>query len=476
VLILPGTVLGVLVAQRAVRAFMDYLNVLAAPQRVFFNVDLDAVTTAFAALIAALCALVFGFVPARQTSRVDLVPVINQDVSSRGAPRGRLRTGLVTAQVAVSMVLLIGAGLVMRSIEAAARVHPGFEASHVARVRLDLQQHGYDERRGREFYRSLLDALRTDSGIESASLATYDPLHFAETPAAQLAIDGYVPQRGEEVTAQFNTIGTEYFRTLRIDLVSGREFGDHDTDSAAPVAIVNRTFAERFWGSVDSALGKQIRVSGDESRTVVGVAADVKYMRLDESPRPYFYLPLTQAYAPVVNLYAHSRTDAAALLDQTQAHIAALDPDFASWIPSPFTITRRAALWFFEMTAAMLLVFGAAGMALAAMGTYGLVSYTVTQQTREIGIRMALGATALAIVRAVVSRGLRLAATGAAIGLVAAVGATRLLGSILFGVSATDGLSFAGALATTFGAVIAATLVPAWRAARTNPLVAIRHQ
>jgi predicted permease len=476
VLIVPGTILGVLVAQGAVGTFMDYVNVLAAPQRVFFNVELDAMAIGFAALVAGLCALVFGLVPALQTSRVDLVAAINQDVSSRAAPRGRLRAGLVTAQVAVSMVLLIGAGLVMRSLEAASRIHPGFEAGQVARVRLDLQQHGYDEPAGRTFYRRLMDALRADPGIESASLAAYDPLHFVETPAAPVAIDGYEPQRGEDLTAQFNTVGTEYFRTLRIELVSGRELEERDTDRAAPVAIVNRTFAERFWGGADSALGRRIRVAGGEWRTIVGVAADVKYMRVSEPPRPYVYLPVAQAYAPVINVYARGRADAAALADEMQGHIAALDPDLASWFATPLTDTARGELWLFEWTGAVLLVFGAAGMALAALGTYGLVSHTVAQQTREIGIRMALGATALGVVRTTVARGLRLAATGAVIGLAAAFGAARFVGSALFGVSAADAPSLAGALAIVFGAVIVATLVPAWRAARTNPLAAIRHQ
>jgi predicted permease len=475
VLIVPGTMIGVLLAQRGVAVFMSYLDVLAAPQRLFFNVDLDVVTIGFAVLIASLSALVFGLAPALQASRVDLVSVINQDVSSRGVPRGRLRTGLVATQVAVSLVLLIGAGLMMRSLEAAALVHPGFDASHVTRLQLNLQQHGYDEPRGRAFYRSLLDALRADAGVESASLATRDPLYINDTPAEPLAIEGYEPQRGEDVAAQFNTVETDYFRMLRIDLVAGREFEERDTDRAPLVAIVNRTFAERFWGRADAAVGKRIRVAGGNWRTIVGVAADVKYQRIGESPRTYFYLPFAQAYGPLMTVYTRGPADTTVLLDLTRAHIAALDPDAEISLARPLSEMTRGSLWFIQITATMLFVFGAAGMALAAMGTYGLVSYMVAQQTREIGIRMALGATALSVLRLFVTRGLRLGAIGVVAGLILAFAVTRFLGSVTFGVGMTDVRSFAGALAIVIVCIILATLVSAWPVTRTNPLQALRH-
>jgi predicted permease len=298
VLVVPGTVLGVLLAQQGIGMFAGYVGVLAAPQRMFFNLGLDAITLGFAALIGILCALVFGLVPAMQTSLIDLMSVINRDASARGSSRGRLQAGLVTAQVAVSLVLLIGAGFVVRALDEATRANPGFDDSHVTWVSLNLQQHGYDERRGRVFYRKLLDNLRSDAGFESATLAGTTPLGIIEVPGERLDIDGYEPKRGEDVAAQYNTVAPDYFRTLRINLVSGREFEDLDNESGALVAIVNRTFAERFWGDTESAIGKRFRMAGGDWRTVVGVAADLKYARLNESPRPYFYLPFEQVYRP----------------------------------------------------------------------------------------------------------------------------------------------------------------------------------
>jgi len=474
VLVVPGTVLGVLLARQGIAIFTGYVDVLAAPQRMFFNMGLDAITVGFAALIGVLCALVFGFVPALQTSRIDLVAVINQDASARGSARGRLQAGLVTAQVAVSLVLLIGAGFVMRALDEAARANPGFDDTHVTWVPLSLQQHGYDETRGRIFYRKLLDALRADPGIESATLSGLTPLGIIEVPAERLDIDGYAPRRGEDVAAQYNPVAPDYFRTLRINMVSGREFEDRDNESGAPVAIVNRTFAERFWGTAEAAIGKRFRMAGRDWRTIVGVAADIKYARLNESPRPYFYLPFEQAYRPLMNVHTRGPADVTSLIKQTVSHVAALDRDVDA-AGQPLSEMRRAGLFMFQIVAGMLFVFGAAGMMLAAMGTYGLVSYTVTQSTREIGIRMALGATALSVLRVFVARSLRLGAKGAAIGLILAFGATRFLGGALFNISLTDGRSFAGALAIVIGGVIVATLVPAWRGARTNPLVAIRH-
>ena len=211
-------------------------------------------------------------------------------------------------------------------------------------------------------------------------------------------------------------------------------------------------------------------------RTVIGVAADVKYLRINEAPRPYLYLPFLQSYRSSMILHTRGPAPVDLLVDQARAQVAALDPDLPILYARPLAEATRGALILFDLTATMLFIFGVAGMALAAMGTYGLVSYTVKQSTHEIGIRMALGASGLSVVRRFLARGLRLGAVGAALGIAAALGVSRLLGSVLFGVSATDAISFARALAVVLGGVIVATIVPAWRAARTNPLIALRHQ
>jgi putative ABC transport system permease protein len=508
VLAVPGALLGILLARRVIPVLVGYAEWLAAPERIFFNIELDSLVIGFAALVACGSALLFGFVPALQSSRVDLVSVINADASPRGAARGRLRAGLVVAQVAVSLLLLVGAGLVMRSLEAARGANPGFDQHHVTTLAVDVKQNAYDESHGRVFYRQLLDTARADPEIESATLAAYNPLAFLETRPERVTIESYEPRRGEDVSFMSNTIGPDYFRTLRIPLMAGRAFEDRDDETAAPVAVVNSTLAQRFWGSAAHAIGKRIRValstgsgqapstgsgqalstsSGQAPwRTVIGVAADVKYFRINEAPRPYVYLPFLQSYRSSMILYtrgssvpgassrAKSRDDR--LVDQARACVAALDADLPILYARPMADTTRGALILFDLSAAMLFLFGVAGMALAAMGTYGLVSYTVKQSTHEIGIRMALGASGLSVVRMFLGRGLRLGAIGAALGIVAAFGLTRLLGSVLFGVSTTDAISFTRALAVVLGVVVVATLVPAWRASRIDPLTALRHQ
>ena len=231
VLALPGAVLGVLLAAHAIPILVEYAERLAAPEHVFFNIEVDQLVIGFAALVACGSALVFGFVPALQSSRVDLVSVINEDASPRGASRGRLRGGLVVAQVAVSLLLLVGAGLAARSVEAARLANPGFDASHVTAIEVDVKQNAYDETRGRLFYRSLLDAARSDRGVESATLAAYTPLALLETRIQPVAIEGYVTRRGEDLAFMSNTVGSDYFRTLGIPLRAGREFEERDDET-----------------------------------------------------------------------------------------------------------------------------------------------------------------------------------------------------------------------------------------------------
>jgi hypothetical protein len=267
VLAIPGAFLGMVLAYRGLPIFIRYAEWLAAPQRLFFNVEVDSLVIGFAAAAAVGSALVFGFVPALQSSRVELVSVINEDASPRGAARGRLRSSLVVAQVAVSLALLVGAGLMSRSLDAARRTNPGFDPRQVASIGLDVRQNGYDEARGRVFYRKLLDAASADAAVESATLAEYSPLGFLDTRSTRVAIEGYEPRRGEDLVFMSNTVAPDYFRTLRIGLVAGRPFEDRDDESGAPVIVVNDTLAQRFWGSAANALDKRVRVAEGEWRT-----------------------------------------------------------------------------------------------------------------------------------------------------------------------------------------------------------------
>ena len=476
VLAVPGAILGMILAARGIPLLLGYAEGMAAPQRLFFNFAVDRLVIGFAALIAGVSALVFGFVPALSSSRIDLVSAINEDASPRGASRGRMRSALVVAQVAVSLLLLVGAGLATRSLDAARRVDPGFDPSHVTAIAFDLRANGYNEARGRVFYRHLLDEARRDSGIESATLASATPMNLIGTREQRITIDGYTPRRNEDLSFVANTVGPDYFRTLRIKVESGRGFEDRDDQTAAPVAVVNHTMAQTFWGGAANAMGKRIRVGSGDWRTVIGVAADLKYEQVNEAPRPYLYVPFFQSYRSSMTLHTRGAAPDNVLVDQARARVAALDADLPLIHATPLAETTRAASILLEFMSAILFVFGAAGMTLAALGIFGLVSYTVRQRTREIGIRMALGATGRAVVRECLGSGLRLGVMGTALGVVAALAVNRLLENVLFGVSATDVAAFSRAVAIVLGGVSVATIVPAWRASRTNPLIALRHQ
>jgi len=476
VLALPGAMLGVLLASYGVPLLAAEAQRMAAPERVYFNMGVDGFVLGFAVLAAGFCALVFGLAPALRGTRIDLVTVINEDSAARGAARGRMRGTLVVAQVAVSLVLLVGWGLVTRSQEAAQRAWPGFDASHVSAVDVDLTYNAYDPKRGRVFYRRLLDEMRAAPGVESATLAAYMPLAFLDTPPRRVEVDGYVRRRDEDLAFMANTVGPDYFRTLRIPLRAGREFEDRDGEPAAPAVIVNETFARRFWERPENAIGKRVRVAEGAWRTVIGVAADVKYSRIEEGPRPYVYLPFMQSYRPDMVLHTRGPAPAEELVEQARARFAALDPELPVLAARPLANQKRGALIFFNLAAFFLFLFGAAGTGLVGMGVYGMVAYSVRGSTREIGIRMALGASGAAAVRAVLARGLRLACAGAALGIVAACAAAQIARGVLFGVSPVDAYAFTKALAIVLGGVAVASIVPAWRAARTSPLAALRHQ
>ena len=242
VLALPGAVLGVLVAARGIPVLVTYAQALAAPQRVFFNVDVDGIVLAFAVIVALLCALAFGLAPALRSSRVDLASVVN-DVSPRGAARGRMRAALVVAQVAVSLLLLVGAGLVTRSLEAARTTNPGYDGHDVAAILVDVKQTGRDETAAAPSTADSSTDVRADAGIDITSLAAFDPVAFLVTPARHFDVEGYEPQRDEDLAYLWNTVGPDYFRTLRIGVDAGRQFDDRDDERAAPVAMVNATFA-----------------------------------------------------------------------------------------------------------------------------------------------------------------------------------------------------------------------------------------
>jgi predicted permease len=474
VLAVPAAAAG-LVLPRFAEPFIGAAETNVAAFPLFFNVEPDRFVIGFTLLIAWASAFIYGLVPAIHTSRVDLVSVLKDDLSPQGRSRGSWRATLVVAQIAMALVLLIGTGLVLRSLDSAMRADAGFDPNQVSWVTLDARAAGYDEASSRRIYDQLLEAVAGDARIQSAALASYLPLSLIDWQNWGVKPEGYEQRRDESLTFALNTVTPGYFRTLRIPLLAGREFDDSDTSSADGVAIVNETFARRFWGSASAAIGKRFDSNG--WRTIVGVARDMKYARLDESPRPYFYVPFSQAYSAFRGLTLEVRASEppAAVMERIRAHVRAIDPEMPIVESGTLAGQMRSAVSIYETVARVLGMIGVLAIGLVAIGIYGLVAYTIRQSAHDIGIRTALGAGPRDITRRYLASGARLGIVGVLLGVVAAFAVTRLMAQLLYGVSTTDAWSFGTASALVLAVTLGASFIPAWRASRSGPLRALRH-
>src|SRR5688572_27440053 len=464
VLALPGAALG-LVTSAAISSFLrDSSLSSAAPIPISMNTAWDWSFVAFALVMSCVSSLVFGFVPALRSSKVDLAGVMKDDLSPRGGSRGRMRSALVVAQVAFSLLLLVGAGLVVRSLGAARTANMGFDERHVTAVTVDVRSSGYDETRGRAFYEQLRDALGAQPGNESASLARVLPLTMVDSNSTETVIEGREPRPGEDMRFLVNSVSPGYLETLRIPLLSGRDFARTDRDTSLPVTIVNETMARTYWNTPEQALGNRIRLGGQRWWTIVGVARDIKYARVTEEPRPHIYVPAMQSYSSSMVIHVRSQDAAPALLGRIRSLIQTLDPNVPIVRANMLGDQTRSALSIFSMTAVTLSMFGVMAMMLTAIGTYGLVSYAARQSTHEIGIRIAVGADRRDLLTRFLGRGLKLGVAGAVCGLALSLLIAQVLASLLYGVSPTDLVSFSAALALVMTIVLVASLVPAWRA------------
>lgn len=474
ILALPGALAGVALAS-VLLPMAAGGAAAAAPTRVSLDTSVDGYVLAFALALSCACALLFGFIPALRTSRVPLTSLMN-DVSPRLASSGRLRAALVVSQVAVSLVLLISAGLVLRSYAAAQHADAGFDPQGVTSVTIDLQPAGYDDARGTVMITRLLDALETEPAFASATLAQNAPLSLVDGASRAVTIEGYVARADEDILFLYNTIAPRYFETLRIPLAAGREFARTDDGGGTPVVIVNETLATRMWGSAGNAIGKRLRSGTSPWRTVIGVARDVKYARLSEPPRPFVYYPLLQSYTSVFAIQAKATRDLAYAMRRVRDHVQALDPLIPLVRPITLEQQTRAALSTYQLAAGALSMFGLMTILLAAIGIYGLVAYTVQQSTQEIGIRMAVGASRGDVMWTFLRRGTLLAAAGAGVGLAATTLLSGAMGSVLYGISARDAIAFSGGTFIVMLIAVLSSLIPAWRASRVDPLSALRHQ
>ena len=435
---------------------------------------IDEPVMALSAGISLVVTLIIGLVPALQTRHLDLAgPLKAESGSVMGVrSRGWIRSGLVIFQVCLSFILLVGAALLLESLQKIRTTSPGFSVTSVGVTGVSLVAAGYDVPRAKTFQNELIDRLSGLPGIESAAFAAVTPLGYANFPSSPIAVDGYQPSPDEQPEVEYNQVGPGYLATLGIPLLSGREFAPSDDENAALVAIVNRTMMMRYWRGQDP-IGRRLQVKGRWAR-VVGVAADSKYESIGETPKLFFYVPLRQDSVREPDLNIRTTQSLQSTMAAVLREVHALDQDLALYdmITLQEQVNRAASPQVVAVT--LVSTLGGLALLLAAVGLYGVMSYSVAQSTRELGLRMALGAGATNLLRLVISRGLRLTMGGVLSGAIAALVLTRLLGQLLYQISPHDPLVFGSALAVMTITAISACLLPAWRASRTDPARVLR--
>jgi len=428
-------------------------------------------------LSAAVClavTLAVGLVPAFQTRHLALAETLKTEASAVMGARGQawFRSSLVVLQVTLSFLLLVGATLLMQSLSQIRASSPGF-STQVFDTSIPLVTAGYDAPRAKMFQDELIQRVRALPGIEAAAYARVVPLSYQSYSSTPIAVDGYEPPaNGESTDELYNEVSPDYFATMGIPLISGREFTPADDENAPRVAIVNQTMVARYWLG-QNPIGQRLQVKGNWVQ-VVGLVKDSKYYSLEEPPRPFFYVPLRQYFEIEPDIHIRTTQPLQTIQSALLREVRALDPNLALY--EMITLQEQVNRSTSEQLVAVTLValFGGLALLLASIGLYGVMSYTVSQSTRELGLRMALGAGPANLLRLVLSRGLLLTATGLIVGIALALLLTRLLGNLLFHVSPRDPLAFGAAFLVMTLASTAACFLPAWRATRTDPMRALR--
>jgi predicted permease len=441
------------------------------------DLSFDSHVLFFTLSVALLTAVVIGLVPAIKAAKPNLIEVLK--VGGRGGTvgwtRSPFRSLLVVTEIALALVALVGAGLFIRSMQNAQRIDPGFESKNLFVFAFDLGALHYEEGRAQQYFRTAIDRAKTSPGIESATIASNFPLGggLARTvfPEGQNEASGY---RG--TLTQLDDIAPNFFETLGIPLLLGRGFTDADRKDTKQVAIVSEAMAKQFWPN-ENAVGNRFHFFGEETlREVVGVARNTVVNVIGEEPQPLAYLPLTQDYAPAVTMQVRTKGQPQAVIAEVRSQVQSLDTNLALTNLNTIGELIDQGLWAPRMGAVLLTGFGGVALLLAVVGVYGVLSYSVNQQAREIGIRMAMGAQSGRILRLVVGQGMRLAIAGLVLGTLIALAATRVLSSLLFGVSAHDPLIFGGVSLILATAAILACYIPARRATKVDPTIALRYE
>ncbi len=383
-----------------------------------------------------------------------------------------LRNSLVVAQVALSLVLLVSAGLFLKTLRRATSADPGFDPRNVLAAGVDLRANGYDAAHGANVLREMTAKLSALPGVTAVSTVRRVPLGLTGAGASRFEAEGYVPAKNEELTASTNYIGPDYFHTMNTPLIDGREFTPSDQAGAQPVAIVNQTFARRYLPR--GAIGRRVQIE-NAWRIVAGVVRDSKYYSLDEKPAPWVYLPVAQDFASEANFMVRTMGDPQTYARPVEDAIHQIDATLPVFAVRPLSSAISASYFGQRIGGAFLGFFGAVALALAAIGLYGVLAYTVAQRSREVGIRVALGAGRGDVLKLILSQGLWLTAIGLAIGLGIALAVTRLMRALLLDVSPTDLQTLLGVSALLAVVALAASFFPAYRATRIDPILAIRH-
>ena len=437
--------------------------------------EIDWRVLALSAAVCLLTTLLVGLVPALQTTKVDIAAALKSEMAGVvGGSRGRswVRSGLVLVQVSLSFLLLVGTGLLLLSLAKIRGTNPGFRTADVETTVVDLLGAGYDIPRAKAFEEELIGRVEAMPGVDSAAFARMTPFGYKVYSSSTVAVDGYTPPPEEQPAVYYNEVGPRYLATMGIPLLAGREFTRSDDENGTPVAVVNQTMAAKYWPG-RSPLGERLEVQG-RWLVVVGVARDSKYWSMREAPTPFFYVPLRQDFSTLAVLEIHTKRAPEAMTRDLAKLIHELDGNLAPYEVITIEEQMERSTSPQQVGVTLLAVLGSLALLLAAIGLYAIMSYTVSESTREMGLRMALGARPADVVRLVMSYGMALAGAGMALGLGAALGLTRLLGHLLYQVSPRDPLVFLGALGVMAAVAVAACLSPAWRATRTDPMKALR--
>jgi predicted permease len=425
--------------------------------------------------VAILTALIFGILPALRASGLAPIAMLKEESGniSGGLQKLRLSSALVVVQITLSLLLLVCAGLFARSLQNAQRQDPGFDPNHVLLASYELEPAGYSETEGIAFHRQVLSKLETLPGIEAVTLADFSPLSFT-LHTDYVEVDGYVPEPGESMEIDRAIVGPNYLRTMRTPLMAGRDLTAQDTEKSQRVILINQEFADRYWPGQDP-LGKRIKV-WDQWFTVVGVARNAKYRRVVYAPAPAIFLPLFQSYCDLVIIHARVSGDPKAYAAAVEKTVHGLNADLPVFGVTTLKSNMQWGSIFERLAGTFAGAFGLLALILAAVGIYGVIAYTTRQRTHEIAIRMALGAQRVSIFRLVLGQGLQLTLTGLAVGIAVSLALTRYLQSQLFGITATDLLTYAAVALLLCLVALVACYIPARRATKVEPMEALRYE